>query len=80
MLARTAMGDDLSGLQRAIAGEVLTGAGDISSRDGLLAAWQERNRRAAERAQRLMGELRAAPTTDASMLSVALRELRNLAA
>jgi len=80
MLARTAMGDDLSGLQRAIAGEVLTGAGDISSRDELLAAWQERNRRAAERAQRLMGELRAAPTTDASMLSVALRELRNLAA
>jgi len=81
MLARTAMGDDLSGLQRAIAGEVLTGAGEqISLRDELLAAWQERNRRAAERAQRLMGELRAAPTTDASMLSVALRELRNLAA
>ena len=74
------MDDDLSGLQRAIAGEVLAGAGDISSRDDLLAAWQERNRRPAERAQRLMGELRAAPVTDASMLSVALRELRNLAA
>ena len=79
ILARTAMDDDLSGLQRAIAGEVLTGAGDISSRDELLASWQQRNRRAAERASRLMGELRAAPTADASMLSVALRELRNLA-
>ena len=32
-LAKTAMDDDLSGLQRAIAGEVLTGAGDVSSRD-----------------------------------------------
>ena len=80
MLARTAMDDDLSALQRAIAGEVLTGAGDISSRDDLIAAWQERNRRSAERASRLLGELRAAPAADASMLSVALRELRNLAA
>jgi glutamate dehydrogenase len=74
------MDDDLSALQRAIAGEVLTGAGDISSRDDLIAAWQERNRRSTERASRLLGELRAAPAADASMLSVALRELRNLAA
>jgi len=80
ILARTAMDDDLSAVQRAIAGEVLTGAGDISSRDELLAAWQERNRRSADRAGRLIGELRAAPAADASMLSVALRELRNLAA
>jgi glutamate dehydrogenase len=79
VLARTAMDDDLSALQRAIAGEVLTGAGDISSRDELIAAWQERNRRSAERASRLLGELRAAPAADASMLAVALRELRNLA-
>ena len=43
-----------------------------------LAAWQERNRRAIERAQRLLAELRAAPAADAAMLSVALRELRNL--
>ena len=80
VLAKTAMDDDLSGLQRAIAGEVLSAAGDeISSREELLAAWQERNRRATERARRLMDELRAAPAADASMVSVALRELRNLA-
>jgi len=78
MLAKTAMDDDLSGLQRSIAGEVLSGAGDISARDELLASWQERNRRATERARRLMDELRAAPAADASMLAVALRELRNL--
>ena len=53
--------------------------GDTSTRDELLASWQERNRRAVERARRLMDELRAAPAADASMLSVALRELRNLA-
>ncbi len=78
MLAKTAMDDDLSGLQRAIAGEVLSGAGDIGARDELLASWQERNRRAIERARRLMDELRMAPAADASMLAVALRELRNL--
>jgi glutamate dehydrogenase len=79
LLARTAMDDDLSGLQRAIAGEVLAGSGDISARDELLSSWQERNGRAVERARRQMDELRAAPSADASMLSVALRELRNLA-
>jgi glutamate dehydrogenase len=78
-LAKSAMDDDLSGLQRAIAGEVLAGAGPAASRDDLLAAWLARNRRAVERARRLMDELRAAPAADASMLVVALRELRNLA-
>ncbi len=79
MLARTAMDDDLSGLQRSIAVEVLSGSVPASpTRDELLASWQERNRRATERARRLLDELRAAPATDASMLAVALRELRNL--
>jgi glutamate dehydrogenase len=78
MLAKTAMDDDLSGLQRSIASEVLSGAAGMSTRDELLASWQERNRRATERARRLLDELRAAPATDASMLAVALRELRNL--
>ena len=78
MLAKTAMQDDLSGLQRTIAGEVLSGGADTFARDDLLALWRERNRRAIERAHELMGELRSAPTADASMLSVALRELRNL--
>jgi glutamate dehydrogenase len=78
MLAKAAMHDDLSGLQRTIASEVLSGAGDVAARDELLAQWQERTRRAIERVQLLMGELRAAPAADAAMLSVALRELRNL--
>jgi glutamate dehydrogenase len=78
MLAKAAMQDDLSGLQRTIAGEILEQGGGIAARDELLAAWRERNRRAIERVRHLLAELRAAPAADSAMLAVALRELRNL--
>jgi len=79
MLARGAMQDDLSGLQRALAGTVVAssnGHGGMPAKQ--VAAWQDANRRALERAEVLLAELRAAPAPDAAMLSVALRELRNL--
>jgi len=57
---------------------VLAG-GDGADGQRLVAAWQERNGSAMERATRLLGEMRASPAPDLSMLSVALRELRNLA-
>jgi glutamate dehydrogenase len=79
MLARSAMQDDLSGLSRAVTAEVVAGGGDVAAPDKLVAAWQDRNRRALERAAQLMTELRAAAAPDAAMLSVALRELRSLA-
>ncbi len=78
MLAKGAMHDDLSALQRTITAEVITGGGDIGAPEGLIAAWQDRNGRGIERAKQLLGELRNAAPIDASMLSVALRELRNL--
>jgi glutamate dehydrogenase len=79
MLAKGAMLDDLAGLQRTITGEVLgTGAaGDDATQ--LVTAWEARNKRGIERAAQLMAELHAATPVDAAMLSVALRELRNLA-
>ena len=77
-LARAAMLDDLSGLQRGIAGEVLSRGSGIAARAELLAAWKDRNRRAIERVEHLLGELRAAPAADSAMLAVVLRELRNL--
>jgi glutamate dehydrogenase len=77
MLARGAMQDDLSGLQRTIATEVLSGA-DAATTAALIGAWQDRNRRGIERAVQLLSELRTAAQPDAAMLSVALRELRNL--
>ena len=44
-----------------------------------LAAWEQRNRDALERSQRLLAELGDAKGVDLAMVSVALRELRNLA-
>jgi glutamate dehydrogenase len=79
MLARGAMHDDLSGLQRTITGSVLEGAADVTTAEALMGVWRDRNARAIERAQELLTELRASGSADAAMLSVALRELRNLA-
>ena len=45
----------------------------------LVAAGRHAQPRTLERASRLLAELRAAPSPDLAMLSVALRELRNLA-
>jgi glutamate dehydrogenase len=78
-LAKGAMLDDLSGLQRAVATELIAGGGESADPPALIAAWQERNRRAIEREDQLLGELRGAPAVDPAMLSVALRELRALA-
>ena len=77
-LAKGAMQDDLSALQRTVSGEVLTGGGELLTASALIAAWQDRNRRAIERLVQLMAELKSAPAIDPAMLSVALRELRSL--
>ena len=79
MLAKEAMQDDLSGVQRTIAAEVLSASPDMAAPEALLAAWHDRNRRGVERATQLLTELRGAGIVDAAMLSVALRELRGLA-
>ncbi len=72
------MQDDLSGLQRAITRDVLAGGAELTA-PKLVDAWRDRNRRAIERVGRLFAELRDGRRADAAMLSVALRELRNLA-
>jgi glutamate dehydrogenase len=75
-LAKAAMGDDLAGLQRAITGDAVQQPGDGAA--AKLAAWEARNGSALERARRLLAEL-GDKGVDMAMLSVALRELRNLA-
>ncbi len=79
MLARNAMQDDLSSLQRALAAHVLAAGGESGSTSTLIATWTNGNSRALDRATKLIAELREIPAPDAAMLSVALRELRNLA-
>jgi glutamate dehydrogenase len=75
-LAKLALGDDVTDLQRSIAQEALGhGDGDAGA---VLDRWEQGNRQALERAQRLLAELQETPGSDLAMLSVALRELRNL--
>jgi NAD-specific glutamate dehydrogenase len=57
---------------------VLAAGADGETPAALVARWEGANRDAMERAARLLGELRAAPAPDLAMLSVGLRELRNL--
>ena len=47
MLAKAAMQDDLDSLARKVTAEVVAGGGDVTATEKLIAAWQDRNRRAA---------------------------------
>jgi len=75
-LAKVALSGDLADLQRSIALDA------VSHQPGTgiekLASWEQRNPAAFARAKRLLAELADAATPDLAMLSVALRELRNL--
>ena len=86
-LARMALGDDLADVRRLIAEAVVrasgcdsAGAGDSSTPGSTarLAAWEARCHHPIDRAQRLLAELAESKSPDLAMLSVALRELRNL--
>jgi glutamate dehydrogenase len=75
--AKSALGDDLSGLQRTLAQQVLGLSG--APLDGLLDLWETANAGTLQRARRLLADLADTKEADLAMLSVALRELRNLA-
>jgi glutamate dehydrogenase len=69
-LAKAALRDDLAGMLRALTADALR-TGDVSS-------WKTRNAVLYERLRQILSELRAAESPDLAMLSVAMRELRNL--
>ncbi len=71
MLAKTAVSEDLAGLQRELTADVL-GAGGLP-------AWQQAQAQPLERARRMLAEFAEHKQPDLAMLSVALRELRQLA-
>ncbi|MDP2000751.1 MAG: NAD-glutamate dehydrogenase [Rhodoferax sp.] len=75
-LAKVALGDDLADLQRTMTLQVVS-AGEGPS-EARLADWQLLNSTELARAQRLLTELADVAHADLAMLSVALRELRNL--
>jgi glutamate dehydrogenase len=75
--AKTALGDDLAGLQRLLAQQVLSGQ-DGSNASEMIGRWESGHALPLERARRLLADLGEAKQADLAMLSVALRELRNL--
>jgi len=75
-LAKIALVDDLSALQRALTLEALQhGQGSAAER---LQAWEADKQPELDSARRLVAELADAPSADLAMLSVVMRKLRNL--
>jgi glutamate dehydrogenase len=70
-MAKTALNDDLSGLQRQITADALKAGGT--------AAWETAQGASIGRARKMLAELADSRHADLAMLSVALRELRSIA-
>jgi glutamate dehydrogenase len=70
-LAKTALNDDLAGLQRQITADALKAGG--------APAWEKAQSGAIGRARKMLAELAESRHADLAMLSVALRELRSIA-
>ncbi|MEX0959366.1 MAG: NAD-glutamate dehydrogenase domain-containing protein [Burkholderiales bacterium] len=77
-LARAALRDELSELLRLLTTVVLGIKPGVEDPEALVSAWEENNRSALERSRQVLAELQAANSPDLAMLSVGLRELRNL--
>lgn len=78
-MARAAMRDDLSNLQRQLTESVLRLSPNADSADAAIGAWETHHAKALARMHEVMDDLRQARETDLAMLSVMLRELRVLA-
>ena len=77
-LARAALRDELAELLRSLITVVLGVKSGVEEPDALISAWEENNRSALERSRQVLAELQATRSPDLAMLSVGLRELRNL--
>jgi glutamate dehydrogenase len=70
--AKAALRDDLAAILRSLTGDAL-------QREGSIAAWKTRNAKRYERFRQILADLHAAQAPDLAMLSVAVRELRDIA-
>ena len=77
-LARTALRDDLSAQARNLAANVLRLSPKLTDADELIKAWETQRCTQIDRSQQLFADIKASPSIDMPMLSVTLRELRNL--
>ena len=78
-LAKTGLREDVSGLQTELASLVLKLSPEVKVPDALINEWEAQNKSELERSRQLLAGLHSAGKLDLSMLSVTLRELRNLA-
>jgi glutamate dehydrogenase len=77
-LAQGALRDDLYSEQRQLTAEVLRPGTEDRDAEALIDSWMEENRSSVERATAILADLKEAEGLDIAMLSVALREIRNL--
>ncbi|MFN3987750.1 MAG: NAD-glutamate dehydrogenase [Rhodocyclaceae bacterium] len=78
-LARSALRGDLSSQARILAADALRSVPAEDAPAAVIEAWQTRHAIQIERYRHLLTDIKASPTTDMSMLSVLLRELRGMA-
>lgn len=78
-LAKAALRDEFSGLQRELTSLVLKLGPPARAPDALFNEWEVENKSVFDRSRQLLADLQSAGDLDLSMLSVVLRELRNLA-
>jgi glutamate dehydrogenase len=76
--AKAALGEDLADLRRTLAQQVLTEAATCGDGAAALEAWAANHSAALERTQRMLADLADAPQADLAMVSVAMRQLRDL--
>jgi glutamate dehydrogenase len=77
-LAQGALRDDLYSEQRELTAEVLRPGTEDRDAETMIDSWMEENRSPVERANAILADLKEAEALDIAMLSVALREIRNL--
>ena len=77
-LAKAALRDDLASMLRALTADALRTDASPSDPAALITAWKTRNSVLYERFRQVLTDLRASESPDLAMLSVAMRELRNL--
>jgi glutamate dehydrogenase len=77
-LAKTGLREDVSRLQTELTGQVLKLSPDEKTPAAFINEWEAQSKSELERSRQLLADLHSAGKVDLSMLSVALRELRNL--
>lgn len=77
-LARAALRDDLQAQERLLTRDVLRQESKQSDAESRIAVWLSQNGAAITRCRQLLEDLKGGPTTDFSMLSVAMREIRSM--